>query len=574
MRAQIQATGASRGLALGRARLHLGRAFDIEERTIAAERIDDELLRLHAAMTMARAQLGELRDRLQGALAHELGDFIDFHALLLDDPELGSGLAELIRVGHYAAEYALKLQRDRLAAVFASMDDPYFQSRREDLDHVLGRVLAALHRDASPPRPGMAGEVLVCDAVAPSELAQLKAEGVVAIVSATGSALSHAAILARSLHMPLVLGAHELIGHVNDGDALIVDGSSGEVIREPTGRDLRQYRTRKRELQRAGEQRLRLRRMPTRTLDGTDIRLYANAESRDDVAEAHALGAAGVGLYRTEFLFLHGSELPDEEAQFRNYRDLVLGMTGRTVTIRTLDLGADKADRCGLVLASEPNPALGVRGVRLSLSRSDVFGTQLRAIVRASAYGPLRVLVPMVARREELQAVRKLLLQCHADLRKEGYDLPEPPALGAMIEVPAAALALHGLIDLVDFLSIGTNDLIQYVLAADRGNDALGDLYSPMHPAIVHLLHQIIATGKRHGIPVSVCGELAGDPLSTPLLLALGLTEFSLHPGTLLEVRERIRATHLGKLRRRAGSLLRARDRPALERWLARCDGR
>ncbi|PIQ36290.1 MAG: phosphoenolpyruvate--protein phosphotransferase [Lysobacterales bacterium CG17_big_fil_post_rev_8_21_14_2_50_64_11] len=571
MRAQIQATGASRGLALGRARLHLGRAFDIEERTIEAERVDDELQRLHAAVALARAQLGELRDRLQGALAHELGDFIDFHALLLDDPELVSGLAELIRVGQYAAEYALKLQRDRLAAVFASMDDPYFQSRREDLDHVLGRVMAALQRDAIPVRPGMAGDVLVCDAVAPSELAQLKADGVVAIVSASGSALSHAAILARSLHMPLVLGAHELIGHVNDGDALIVDGGSGEVIREPTGRDLRQYRARKRELQRAGEQRLRLRRMPTRTVDGIDIRLYANAESRDDVAEAHALGAAGVGLYRTEFLFLHGSELPDEEAQFRNYRDLVLGMTGRTVTIRTLDLGADKADRCGLVLASEPNPALGVRGVRLSLNRSDVFATQLRAILRASAYGPLRVLVPMIARREEMQTVRTLLLACHADLRTQGYDLPEPPALGAMIEVPAAALALHGLIDIVDFLSIGTNDLIQYVLAADRGNDALGDLYSPMHPAIVHLLHHIIATGKRHGIPVAVCGELAGDPLFTPLLLALGLTEFSLHPCTLLEVRERIRAAHLGNLRRRAKTLLRARDRPALERWLARC---
>lgn len=574
MRAQIQATPASRGLALGRARLHLGRAFDIEERSIEAERIEDELQRLHAAIALARMQLGELRDRLQGALAHELGDFIDFHALLLDDPELVTGLAQLVQVGHYAAEYALKLQRDRLAAVFASMDDPYFQSRREDLDHVLGRVMAALQRDAVPPRPGMAGDILVCDAVAPSELAQLKAEGVVAIVSASGSPLSHAAILARSLHMPLVLGAHELIGHVNDGDALIVDGGSGEVIREPTGRDLRQYRARKRELQRAGEQRLRLRRMPTRTLDGIDIRLYANAESRDDVAEAHALGAAGVGLYRTEFLFLHGSELPDEEAQFRNYRDLVLGMTGRSVTIRTLDLGADKADRCGLVLACEPNPALGVRGVRLSLHRTDVFATQLRAIIRASAYGPLRVLVPMIARREEMQAVRKLLLACHAELREQGHDLPEPPALGAMIEVPAAALALHGLIDIVDFLSIGTNDLIQYVLAADRGNDALGDLYSPMHPAIVHLLHHIISTGKRHGIPVAVCGELAGDPLFTPLLLALGLTEFSLHPGTLLEVRERIRAAHLGNLRRRAKTLLRARDRPALERWLARCDSR
>jgi len=570
MRLHLHATGASRGLALGRVRLRLTRAFEIEERRIDAHLVDDELGRLRVAMVLARSQLQAMRERLQGVLAHELGDFIDLHTLLLDDPDLVDGIEALVRVGRYGAEYALKLQRDRLAAVFEGMDDPYFQSRREDLDHVLGRVLAALHREPGPAHRGMAGEVLVCDAVAPSELAQLKAEGIVAIVCAGGSPLSHSAILARSLHLPLVLGANELLGHINDGDAIIVDGGTGEIIREPTSQDLRNYQARRREQAREFEQRSRLRRMPTRTLDGADVRLLANAESREDVAEAHALGAAGIGLYRTEFLFLRGPQLPDEEAQFLVYRDLVLGMIGRPVTIRTLDLGADKADRSGLALASEPNPALGLRGVRLSLSRHALFATQLRAILRASAYGPVRVLVPMVTRREEMLAVRALLHRCHADLRAEGMDLPECPPLGAMIEVPAAALALHSLASSVDFVSVGTNDLVQYVLAADRGNDALGDLYSPMHPAIIGLLHQIIVTGRQHKIPVAMCGEIAGDPLFTPLLLALGLDEFSLHPATLLEVREKVRACHLGNLRRRASSLLRANDRSSLERWLSR----
>lgn len=570
MRLHLHATGASRGLALGRVRLRMARAFEIEERRVEPTLVEDELSRLRVAMVLARSELQAMRERLQGALAHELGDFIDLHTLLLDDPDLVDGIEALVRVGRYGAEYALKLQRDRLAAVFEGMDDPYFRSRREDLDHVLGRVLAALHREPAPARRGMAGEVLVCDAVAPSELAQLKAEGVVAVVCAGGSPLSHSAILARSLHLPLVLGANELFGHISDGDAIIVDGGNGEIIREPTSSDLRNYRARRRDQAREFEQRSRLRRMPARTIDGIDVRLLANAESREDVAEAHALGAAGIGLYRTEFLFLRGPQLPDEDEQFLLYRDLVLGMIGRPVTIRTLDLGADKADRSGLALGSEPNPALGLRGVRLSLSRRDLFATQLRAILRASSYGPVQILVPMVTRREEMLAVRALLRRCHAELRAEGMDLPDCPALGAMIEVPAAALALHSLASTVDFVSVGTNDLVQYVLAADRGNDALGDLYSPMHPAIIRLLHQIIVTGHQHKLPVAMCGEIAGDPLFTPLLLALGLREFSLHPATLLEVREKVRACDLGKLRRRASGLLRANDRDTLERWLRR----
>jgi phosphotransferase system enzyme I (PtsI) len=261
-------------------------------------------------------------------------------------------------------------------------------------------------------------------------------------------------------------------------------------------------------------------------------------------------------------------ELPDEEEQFRAYRDVVLGMTGRTVTIRTLDLGADKADRSGLVLEGEPNPALGLRGVRLSLARDALFETQLRAIVRASGYGPVRVLVPMISSREELVAVRALLTRVVRELRDAGHEVAENLPLGAMIEVPAAAIALPGFVDIIDFLSVGTNDLVQYLLAADRNNEALGELYTPLHPALLRLLHNIIATANKRGKPVAVCGEMAGDPLFAPLLLALGLDEFSLHPATLLELRRAIRACDLSALRARAPALLRARDRAAIEKWL------
>lgn len=568
MRQLLPGHGASRGNALGRARVRLPHALEVVEERIAADAVEDELAKLHTAIDTVRGEMRDLRERLHGALAHEVGEFLDLHSLLLDDPELLHGLDELIRTGRYSADYALRLQRDRLAGVFAGMDDAYFRSRVEDIDQVIGRIHAALHRRDAAPK-GAAGEVLVTDSVAPSEIAQLQQQGVVAIVTSTGSVLSHSAILARSLHLPLIVGAAQALQRINDGDVLMVDGGNGELIVEPDAADLRSHSARVRELARERKQLYRLRREPARTLDGVDIKLYANAESREDVAEAHALGSAGIGLYRTEFLFLQRNEVPDEEEQFRAYRDVVLGMTGRTVTIRTLDLGADKADRTGLVLSGEPNPALGVRGVRLSLSRAELFETQLRAIVRASGYGPVRILVPMVSGREEMVAVRRLLKRVIRDLRSAGHEIAEQIPLGAMIEVPAAAIALPGFIGTIDFVSVGTNDLVQYLLAADRNNEALADLYSPLHPAVMRLLHTVIRTAHMRGKPVAVCGEMAGDAVFTPLLLSLGLAEFSLHPATLLEVRKAVRECNLSELRKRSSALLRARDREAIERWMA-----
>ncbi len=570
MRQEFNGNGASRGSVLGRARVRLPHALQVDEELIPTEAVESELARIHAAIDAVRGEMQSLRERLHGALAHEVGEFLDLHTLLLDDPELLQGLDALIRTGHYSADYALRLQRDRIAAVFQEMDDAYFRSRIEDIDQVIGRIHAALHRREGELQ-GVAGDILVTDSVAPAEIAQLQAQGVMAIVTASGSHLSHSAILARSLHLPLVVGTAHVLQKINDGDTLMIDGATGLVVLEPNADDLRGHRARVREQKRERKQLHRLRREPTRTADGIDIRLYANAESREDVAEAHSLGSAGIGLYRTEFLFLQRNELPDEEEQFRAYRDVVLGMTGRTVTIRTVDLGADKADRTGLALRDEPNPALGLRGVRLSLARPEVMHTQLRALLRASGYGPLRILLPMVSSREEILAVRKHLARVDGELRQEGHMIADHVLVGAMIEVPAAAIALGSFINDVDFLSIGTNDLVQYLLAADRINEALGELYTPLHPAVIRLMRDVIRLAQARDVPVSVCGEMAGDPTFAPLLLALGLMEFSLHPGTLLELRQTIRRHDLGVLRARGASLLRARDRPAIERWMAAC---
>ena len=567
MRQLLSGNAAARGSALGRARVRLPHALDVEETRIAPEDVKDELARIHDAVEVVRAEMHELRERLHGALAHEVGEFLDLHALLLDDPELLQGIDSLIRTGRYSADYALRLQRDRIASVFKGMDDAYLRSRIDDIDQVIGRLHAALHRRKADLQ-GVSGEILVTDNIAPAELAQLQAQGVVGVVTAAGSPLSHSAILARSLHLPLVVGAVQALQKVNDGDVLVIDGATGLVVLEPDAADLRAHRARLSEAKRERKQLNRLRREPSRTRDGVDIKLWANAESRDDVTESHALGAAGVGLYRTEFLFLGSSELPDEETQFRAYRDAVLAMTGRTVTFRTVDLGADKADSTGLALKDEPNPALGLRGVRLSLARDGLLRTQLRAMLRASGYGPIRALVPMISGREEIRAVRRTLTDVQRELREQGHEIADAVALGAMIEVPSAALALPAFIGECDFLSIGTNDLVQYLLAADRTNEALGELYTPLHPAVVRLLRDIARTAARRGKPVAVCGEIAGDPMFVPLLLAVGINELSLHPGTLLQVRRTIRDSDLSALRAATPALLRARDRAGIERWL------
>ncbi len=575
MRFTLTGNGAARGMALGRARLEQPSRYLIDERPLAAEEIETELDRLHRALALARADLAALREKLSGVFAHEVAEFIDAHSLILADRELNAGLADLIRVGRYRASAALKMQRDRLVAVFEAMDDPYLRSRKEDIDHVIGRVQNALVRESSVEERKIAarvGEILVGDTVAPSELVPLAEHGVLGVVLTSGSPLSHSAILARSLRLPMIVAAHEALAHIQDDDLILIDGERGEVVVHPTAQDIARYRTWQRDVIQRGKRLALLRDVETRTRDGTTIHLYANAELPADIAQARASGAAGVGLYRTEFLFLQRKEIPGEEEQFLAYRDLVLGMGGLPVTIRTLDLGADKADSTGIVLDDEDNPALGVRGVRLSLRRPQLLILQLRAILRASNYGPVRILVPMVATIEEMAGVRYLLDQSARDLRSAGHEIAEHIELGAMIEVPAAAIALPGMIKKLDFIAIGTNDLVQYTLAVDRNNDHLANLYDPLHPAVLRLLAFVIATARRAGRHVTLCGEMAGDVRYTSLLLALGLTEFSMHPGLLLEVREQVNACDRARLLAETKTLLRAVTREGILHVLRRLE--
>ena len=548
---------------MGRARLVQPSRYLVDTRPLAEEEVDSEIEKLHRALDTARLELRELRDKLHGALAREVSEFIDAHTLLLDDPELLRGLDDLVRIGHYRPGAALKKQRDRLAAIFEAMDDPYLRSRKEDIDQVINRVISALQRQTSVEERKIAarvGEILIADSIAPADMAHLAGNGLLGVVASSGSPYSHSAILARSLDLPMLVGVRDALSTIHDDDLILLDSERGEAVVHPTAQDLARYRAWQRETAQEGRRLATLANAPTRTRDGVDIRLYANAEMAPDIASARARGADGVGLYRTEFLFLRHKGLPSEDEQFIAYRDLVLGMGGLPVTIRTLDLGADKADAAGLVIRGEENPALGVRGVRLSLRYPAVFTTQIRAILRAACYGPVRVLVPMVTQPDELIAVRTLFKLARQELKRENIDLPEKLSLGAMIEVPAAAINVRELLEHADFLAIGTNDLAQYVLAADRGNDALENIYNPLQPALLRLISHVLTAGRRARKPVSLCGEIGGDVNFTAMLLALGLCEFSMHPGQLLLVRDRIASLDFHGLRKHAPKLIRARS--------------
>ena len=571
MRQILPGTVAAHGMALGRARLVQASRYAVDTRPLEENEIVGELQLLHQALDTARQELRELRGKLHGALAREVNEFIDAHSLLLDDAELLRGLDDLVKIGRYRPGAALKKQRDRLSAVFEAMDDPYLRSRKEDVEQVINRVIAALQQQTSPEERKLAarvGEILIADSIAPADMAQLAGNGLLGVVASSGSAYSHSAILARSLGLPMLVGTRDALSTIHDDDLILLDAERGETVVHPTAQDLSHYRAWQREAANEGRRLAKLANAPTRTRDGVEITLLANAETSADVAMARARGADGVGLYRTEFLFLRKRVLPTEEEQFIAYRDLVMGMGGLPVTIRTMDLGADKADAAGLATRGEENPALGVRGIRLSLRHPSVFTTQIRAILRAACYGPMRVLIPMVTQPDELIAVRTLFNLARQELKRENVDLPEKLQLGAMIEVPAAAINVRALLEYCDFLAIGTNDLAQYVLAADRGNDALDNIYNPLQPALLRLLSHVIHSGRRAKKPVSLCGEIAGDVNFTALLLLLGLCEFSMHPSQILPVRDRLATLDHAKLRRHAGELLRAHTHEQAEAML------
>jgi len=538
MTVQIFGLAVARGVAIGRAVLIAsGRV---------AEQADAEIVRLHLARDAVASELSALQHDLPADAPHELSALLDVHLMLLNDETLVGAAAEWVRERHYNAEWALSAQLEVLARQFDEMEDDYLRERKADLEQVTERVLAALTRQngaqaaraAAPLASDFGGEeplVLVASDIAPADMLQFKRSVFKGFVTDVGGRTSHTAIVARSLDIPAVVGAREASRLIRQDDWIVIDGDSGVVIVDPPPIVLEEYRFR-----------------PAVTLDGQSVEMLANIEMPDDAAVALEAGAVGVGLFRSEFLFMNrGNELPGEDEQFEAYRAAVLAMKGLPVTIRTVDIGADKPlERMSLhELRHEHslNPALGLRAIRWSLAEPAMFRAQLRAILRASAYGKVRILVPMLAHMSEVRQTMEAIERAKQQLRdaRRAYVDVE---VGAMIEVPAAALMLDGLLRHFDFVSIGTNDLIQYTLAIDRADEHVAHLYDPWHPAVLALIASTIDKARAAGKVASVCGEMAGDPVFTRLLLAMGLRSFSMHPRQIAQVKQAVLRSDASRL--------------------------
>jgi phosphotransferase system enzyme I (PtsI) len=559
--------GVSRGVAIGRAHLLQRGQPEIVEYTLAAREVEREVRRFKSALAAARRQLGDIRKQIPEETARDIAAFIDTHLLMLEDSMLTTTPVQLIRESHCNAEWALRQQRDAVARVFDEMDDAYLRTRVDDIDHVVNRILRILlagdHHPAEPVASALKGQVIVADDLTPADTVLMKNHGVAAFVTEVGGPMSHTTILARSLQIPAVVGTHHARRTLRHGEALIVDGEEGVVIADPDRATLRHYTRR-----RSGERKRRsaLAQLSDRravTRDGREISLQANIELPDDLRTVRKVGADGIGLYRTEFLYMNRDEPPPEEEQYADYRRILRTLQGKPVFIRTLDLGADKqADSS--VTTSVVNPALGLRAIRLCLKEPELFRPQLRALLRASVHGPLHIMFPMLSNTQELQQVLALVEEIKMELAAEGARYDPLVPLGAIVEVPAVAITAAQFARHLDFLSIGTNDLIQYTLAIDRVDDEVNYLYDPLHPAVLRLIHETLKAGKKANIPVAMCGEMAGDPRLTRLLLGLGLTQFSMQPASLLEVKRIVLDTDVGKLRRRALAVLRADDHAQL----------
>ncbi|HZP94326.1 MAG TPA: phosphoenolpyruvate--protein phosphotransferase, partial [Burkholderiales bacterium] len=501
----------------------------------------------------------------------EFEAFLSLHRMILEDPTLSEAPKQLIEAQHCNAEWALKLQMEGLIAQFASIEDGYLRERRNDIIQVVERVLKALMG-----RPGQAmpkgvpeeNAILVAHDLSPADVIVFKQHQFASFITDLGGATSHTAIVARSLNIPSVVALHHARGLIRENELLVVDGTHGVVIVNPDRTVLTEYRLRQEQWELERQKLKRFKRTKTATLDGQPVDLQANIELPDDVAAAKENGATGVGLFRTEFLFLNRGDLPSEDEQFDAYRSVVTSMDGLPITIRTFDLGADKSTENGSRV--EPNPALGLRAIRLCLAEPQMFHRQLRAILRASHYGRVRILIPMLSSASELNQTLHLIEEAKKSLDADGIAYDRKVEVGGMIEVPAAALSLSVFMRGLDFISIGTNDLIQYTLAIDRSDDAVAHLYDPLHPAVLNLLAHIIRSANRSGKPVAVCGEMAGDVRLTRLLLGLGLRQFSMHPAHLLAVKQVVLKSDLDQVMVLAQKMLRSDDPGRLEELLAR----
>jgi phosphotransferase system enzyme I (PtsI) len=537
----------SPGIAIGRAMLMSHATLEVSHLTLAPRMVDKEIARFDAAIKAVKSELETMRETTEHAPA-ELAAFIDIHTMFLEDPELVEKPREIIRERRCNAEWALVQQMEYLVNQFEQFDDPYLRERKFDVVQVVERVIKELvgrpGRAVTKAAKGVTEEMLIVVAhdLSPADVINFKEHRFASFITDVGGRTSHTAILARSLAIPSVVGMETARSLIRDGEQLIVDGTRGVVIVNPDPRVLEEYQLRKNQIELEKSKLKRLKTAKSQTIDAVPVQLFANIELPGDVPGALAAGAEGIGLFRTEFLFLDRGDMPDEREQYEAYKKVVKGMGGRPVTIRTFDLGNDKDVHSDGMAAErvKTNPALGRRAIRLSLAEPRMFQTQLRAILRASKYGPVKLLIPMLAHAHEIDQTLAALEQAKSSLRGEKVIFDENIEVGGMIEVPAAALAIGLFLRRLDFLSIGTNDLIQYTLAIDRSDEQVSALYDPLHPAILMLIAHTLASAEKVGVPVSVCGEMAGDPKLTRLLLGMGLRNFSMHPSQILEVKSHV----------------------------------
>ena len=561
----ISGLGVSRGIAIGNVHLLLRSSLEVYERTLHPDEISAEVKRFKHAVDRASKQLKKIQESIPPEAPKEIASFIESHLLMLNDSMLSKAPIDIIKELFCNAEWALKLQRDKLVAVFEQMEDEYLKTRQNDIDHVISliqKVLFDQQYEVEKEIQTLKGSIIVADDLTPADTVVLQHQNIAGFVTELGGPLSHTAIIARSLGIPAIVGMQDARLLLKESEQIIIDGTEGMVLAGVDNKTIKQYKDKQKEQKEERRKLESLKDVEAKTKDGININLQANIELLDDIKSLKQSSVQGVGLYRTEFLYMDRDEPASETEQLTAYKKVIRALKGRPVTIRTLDLGAEKEFDPKYKGPLVQNPALGLRGLRRSLKDTDLFKLQLRAILRASIIGPVRVMFPMITSHEELMLALSILDQAKRELKEEDKEYDTEMPIGIMIEVPAAALVASRFAKQLDFLSIGTNDLIQYSLAIDRIDESVNYLYDPLHPAVLKLIHLTLQAGKKANIPVSMCGEMAGDPRYTRLLLGMGLRDFSAHPATLLDVKSIINSSSIKQLEPQCKRILSAATHP------------
>jgi phosphotransferase system enzyme I (PtsI) len=545
-------SGIGRGIAIGKAYVLKSSEIETQQLQLEKKQIPAEITRFKKAVLASEEQYKSILRQLPKDAPKESAAFINAHMMMLRDPLLVDESINIIRRDSVNAEYALKTQSANLVKVFEQMNDAYLRNKKVDVQHITNRLLRSLlgivsHNLDEFNDDNLTGRIIVSRDLSPAETMFIKGHKVAAFVTDLGSQISHTAIVARSLRLPAVVGLHGSSKYISDDDMLVVDGKRGIIIINPSNVVLRQYKKSQRRIREREKDLVSLTNRISKTIDGQRIQLLANIESANDLRDVKRVKAAGVGLYRTEYLYMNRDSAPSENEQFKAYKRVVSGFD-KSVAVRTLDIGGDKQLEFHYPQKKSSESPLGLRAVRLCLNNIELFRPQLRAILRASAFGKVSIMIPMVSTFDEISQVLAIIKQTKSELKQENLAYDSRIKVGAMIEVPAAAIMADMFAQKLDFLSIGTNDLIQYTLAIDRVDDAVNYLYDPIHPAVLQLIHGVICAGEKAGIPVSLCGEMAGNTQYTRLLLGLGLKNFSMDSTYLLDVKEQILTTDISKL--------------------------